>query len=124
MVPEDISNKWFEATANWFPGDTEYRRITNELVAYKSCAYCQGPATTFDHVVPRRKDGLDDHTNLVYVCSSCNNSKNAKTLAEWLDHCNKRLREAFRKDLDTTIWLLRIQNVAFLLLTEYGPQKG
>lgn len=48
------------------------------------CAYCSAPATALDHVVPLAKGG--DHTaeNVVPACRSCNGSKAAKWLGDWL----------------------------------------
>lgn len=40
------------------------------------CAYCDGPATTVDHIVPTSKGGaLLDEDNMVAACRSCNSRK-------------------------------------------------
>jgi len=42
----------------------------------ESCAYCGQPATTFDHVIPKRiADFFDAGWNLVPACYSCNQAK-------------------------------------------------
>lgn len=47
------------------------------------CAYCFGPATTHDHVIPRGRPGWGDPDNLVLACGSCNSGKNNRTPEEW-----------------------------------------
>lgn len=46
------------------------------------CAYCQEPATTIDHVLPRSRGGLNTWENLVACCRSCNNRKGSRTPEE------------------------------------------
>lgn len=36
------------------------------------CAYCGGPATTADHVIPVSRGGSSDDRNLVAACMACN----------------------------------------------------
>ncbi|WP_405000646.1 HNH endonuclease [Kitasatospora cathayae] len=48
------------------------------------CAYCDERATHLDHVVPLARGGADAESNVVPACASCNLSKGAKTLAEWM----------------------------------------
>lgn len=48
------------------------------------CAYCQNPATTFDHIVPLSRGGLTEPGNIVPACRSCNSSKRDRLLTEWL----------------------------------------
>lgn len=49
------------------------------------CAYCGAEdKLTIDHVVPISRGGLDAPDNVVPACKSCNSSKGAKTLDEWL----------------------------------------
>ena len=48
------------------------------------CVYCGGPATERDHVVPKRRGGTDDPSNLVLACHACNTSKGLWTPDEWL----------------------------------------
>lgn len=49
-----------------------------------TCAYCDAPATSIDHVVPLSKGGLHIIENLVPACIYCNSSKGAKLLSEWV----------------------------------------
>jgi len=51
---------------------------------------CAGCATHFpfrvmdvDHILPRSRGGTDHPDNLQLLCSGCNRSKGAKTMAEW-----------------------------------------
>jgi len=52
---------------------------------------CAGCATHFpfrvmdvDHILPRSRGGTDHPDNLQLLCSGCNRSKGAKTMAEWM----------------------------------------
>ena len=49
-----------------------------------TCTYCEAPATSVDHVVPRALGGSDDPANLVPACTWCNSSKCHTQLDEWL----------------------------------------
>lgn len=48
------------------------------------CAYCPGPFEHVDHVIPLSKGGTAWPSNLVPACASCNCSKGAKNVWEWL----------------------------------------
>lgn len=50
------------------------------------CGYCGDDAGPFeiDHVTPRKMGGTNDHANLKVACRSCNRSKRAKSVDEWL----------------------------------------
>lgn len=47
-----------------------------------TCAYCGGPATTIDHVVPRCQQGPSTWTNSVAACRTCNERKGGRTPEE------------------------------------------
>ncbi|WAB80380.1 HNH endonuclease [Microcella daejeonensis] len=66
------------------------------------CAYCDGHASTIDHVMPRSRGGRDSWENLVACCLRCNNIKSDRTPAEmgW------RLRVQPRAPHGTA-WLVR-----------------
>jgi len=49
------------------------------------CAYCEAPATSLDHVVPRFKSGSSNRTNLVPACRRCNASKASERVQEWFE---------------------------------------
>src|SRR4051794_4087839 len=42
------------------------------------CSYCGRPATTADHIIPKKRGGTDDLSNLVAACLRCNGSKGAR----------------------------------------------
>lgn len=46
------------------------------------CAYCEGPATTIDHVLPRSRGGRNSWRNTVAACVTCNHLKGNRTPAE------------------------------------------
>lgn len=52
----------------------------------KTCAYCGATDGDFhiDHVIPVALGGTNDLENLRVACSTCNLSKGAKSLEEWL----------------------------------------
>lgn len=52
----------------------------------KVCTYCgdeDGPFD-YDHIFPLSRGGSNDPSNLAVACASCNRSKGAKTLKEWM----------------------------------------
>jgi len=46
------------------------------------CVYCQAPATSIDHVIPRSRGGSHTWENVVSACHKCNHSKADRTLKE------------------------------------------
>ncbi len=44
-----------------------------------TCAYCGGPGSTVDHIVPRSRGGRDEWLNTVTACSDCNGRKGNRT---------------------------------------------
>lgn len=48
------------------------------------CIYCDDPATTSDHLVPKSRGGRDALANLRPCCFRCNQEKDDRTPAEWL----------------------------------------
>ena len=49
----------------------------------RTCAYCDRPATTHDHVMPILRGGTNYVGNLVPACRRCNSEKGARTVTEW-----------------------------------------
>jgi len=48
------------------------------------CAYCgNSDRVSIDHVMPLSKGGLDEHSNIVPACKTCNSSKNSKDVESW-----------------------------------------
>jgi len=47
------------------------------------CAYCNHPADTLDHVLPRSCGGLTVAENLVPACRRCNGAKSSTDWREW-----------------------------------------
>ncbi len=46
------------------------------------CAYCDAPATSLDHVVPRSRGGAHAWENVVSCCRRCNHVKADRTVSE------------------------------------------
>ena len=46
------------------------------------CVYCEAPATSLDHVVPRSRGGSHTWDNVVSCCRRCNHVKADRTVAE------------------------------------------
>jgi 5-methylcytosine-specific restriction endonuclease McrA len=53
------------------------------------CAYCNGVATTVDHVFPRSRGGRHCWENVVASCLPCNSKKDNKTLDQLGWHLDK-----------------------------------
>jgi len=47
------------------------------------CGYCDEPATSLDHIVPRFKSGSSNRNNLVPACRRCNANKASSSMEEW-----------------------------------------
>lgn len=55
-----------------------------------ACCYCgAGSDLTLDHLIPRLKGGADSADNLIVACRSCNSSKKALDLMEWMSRQNR-----------------------------------
>lgn len=52
-----------------------------------NCPYCEKPIFwrdfSLDHIIPKSKNGANDHTNLVWTCRICNMSKGDLTGVEF-----------------------------------------
>lgn len=47
------------------------------------CAYCEEPATSLDHIVPRFKSGSSNRNNLIPACRRCNSNKASTEIETW-----------------------------------------
>lgn len=59
-----------------------YRQSIYEAWDYK-CVYCDAPATSLDHIIPRFKSGSSNRNNLVPSCRRCNANKASSDLETW-----------------------------------------
>lgn len=66
------------------------------------CVYCDGRATCVDHVIPRRKGGLNIAWNLVACCGSCNTIK-SNTIYDWAIAWRNRW-ERWLADREAALW--------------------
>jgi len=46
------------------------------------CVYCNAPATSLDHVIPRSRGGLHVWENVVSCCGRCNHAKADRVIGE------------------------------------------
>lgn len=64
-------------------------RWENNRIDGTKCVYCQGPRQCLDHVIALKSGGSHSADNLVPACISCNSSKGATQLADWLQAIGK-----------------------------------
>jgi hypothetical protein len=94
-----------------------------KLDASDGCCYCGSPAhLTLDHLIPQFKGGKHSADNLVVACRSCNSSKKALDLMEWM---------AKKKQFPPLRLLRRYLKLVILYCVENGlmeielkPKKG
>ncbi len=72
---------------NWIPKDVRVEIYTRDKF---TCQYCEKlvgrDKLTIEHIVPISKGGIDDITNYITVCRSCNSSKGGKSLTEFMEN--------------------------------------
>ncbi len=57
-----------------------------KMILPQTCNYCGSTEhLSADHIIPVKKGGLDIGENLVWACRSCNSSKSANDLLEWMN---------------------------------------
>ena len=49
------------------------------------CGYCNDPATSLDHIVPRFKSGSSNRHNLLPACRRCNSNKASTQIQTWFE---------------------------------------
>lgn len=59
-----------------------FREQIYQAWEYK-CGYCDKPATSLDHIIPRFKSGSSRRSNLLPCCRSCNENKASKNMEDW-----------------------------------------
>ena len=63
-----------------------------KMILPQSCNYCGSKEhLAADHLIPRKKGGLDVGENLVWACRTCNSSKSDRDLMEWINKEGKKL---------------------------------
>lgn len=78
----------------------------------KACCYCGADTSlTLDHLWPRFRGGADSGDNLVWACRSCNSSKGAKDVMEWMSD---------REEFPPLLLLRRHLKLAILYCDEHG----
>jgi len=84
-----------------------------KMILPQSCNYCGSKEhLAVDHLISRKKGGLDIGENLVWACRTCNSSKSDQDLLEWM---NKRKKEPsillYRRYLKNVITYCRDKNI-------------
>jgi hypothetical protein len=60
-----------------------------KMILPQSCCYCGATEhLAADHIIPRKEGGLDIGENLIWACRSCNSSKSAIDMLEWMQSKN------------------------------------
>ena len=59
-----------------------YRQSIYDAWEHK-CGYCEAPATSLDHVIPKFQSGSSYRNNLIPACRSCNQDKASLKMEEW-----------------------------------------
>lgn len=71
----------------------------------RTCAYCDGPCETVDHIIALVRGGTNYEGNLTPACRRCNGSKRDRTIVEWR---NGRPAAQFN---DTRTWMVDLPPV-------------
>jgi len=83
---------YLEGRVDKFPSKSPSRLLLKLYeVQNHVCPYCSSDMRDnihIDHIIPLSKNGSNDVENLILCCSTCNLSKNAKDLEDWLKECN------------------------------------
>lgn len=58
-------------------------RCVRPIILSRPCAYCGGPSTAIDHIVPQSRGGGHRMRNLAPSCGPCNAEKSNRTPEEW-----------------------------------------
>lgn len=67
-----------------------FRMVSKDTLDYREilrndpCAYCAAPMEHVEHIVPVARGGSNEWDNLAASCSACNQSKQTKSLLEFL----------------------------------------
>jgi len=59
-----------------------YRQSIYEAWDY-CCGYCNEPATSLDHIIPKFSSGSSYRNNLIPACRSCNANKASLKMEDW-----------------------------------------
>lgn len=61
-----------------------------KMILPQACCYCGGrDYLSADHLIPTKRGGVNSGDNLVWACRSCNSSKCARDVLEWLADRNQ-----------------------------------
>lgn len=83
-----------------------------KMILPQACCYCGSSfSLTADHLIPLSRGGVDQGDNLVWACRSCNSSKQARDVLEWL---------ATRQQFPPLLLLRRYLKMAI----EYATKQG
>jgi hypothetical protein len=61
-----------------------------KMILPQACCYCGSREfLAADHLIPKKRGGIDSGDNLVWACRTCNSSKCANDVLEWLKDRNQ-----------------------------------
>lgn len=97
--------KWLDAGAEYLAA-MENAKITYAIMRTETfdgyeCFFCNEPAMTFVHILPKSKGGNDDIDNLIEACHSCSAKKQGYTLSEWVNR--PKTTATMRKNINRLI---------------------
>ena len=94
-----------------------YRQSIYEAWDY-CCGYCNEPATSLDHIIPKFSSGSSYRNNLIPACRSCNANKASLKMEDWY-----RTQDFFSEEQLLKIKVWTNEDLSNLLVnTSYNPQ--
>lgn len=83
--PEDRRAKWTDDRGRRRTGRVGPSVLEHVArLRLERCVYCGGPGGEVDHIMPVARGGTHTVENLTSACRSCNSSKGARTVAEFM----------------------------------------
>tara|TARA_R100001082_G_C4312232_1_gene137269 strand:+ start:115 stop:483 length:369 start_codon:yes stop_codon:yes gene_type:complete len=95
----------------------KYRESIYEAWNY-CCGYCNKPANSLDHIIPKFHSGSSHRNNLIPACRSCNSNKASLKMEDWY-----RLQDFFTEEKLMKIQAWTKDDISNVLIdNSYNPQ--
>tara|TARA_R100001594_G_C3996590_1_gene253659 strand:+ start:428 stop:796 length:369 start_codon:yes stop_codon:yes gene_type:complete len=95
----------------------KYRESIYEAWNY-CCGYCNKPANSLDHIIPKFHSGSSHRNNLIPACRSCNSNKASLKMEDWY-----RLQDFFTEEKLIKIQAWTKEDISNVLIdNSYNPQ--